>query len=347
MGKLQKIKDENPELFQKNINSENNGAVVQNIPLKLEEYEDKYFVGINLETKERIKIYLRDIEQKNISKQKKRKEIDDFQNQNDNKLYAEPGVSTLLFEGCYPDNKEPGVYSARWCNRISRNPQETRVMIVNCSLVFFKRKNEDGDEENILVRTIHPEKMKEVGNLETLEEDMSTMLSPVTPGSNPFVYIRITDDEGDVEIIPVQPKRVEREDGLGKTPAEGGESVEMFLNSEKSELVKIFIEDPEVKIELIPARVIFPGTATKENMLDAHPNAKKILKEAFYIKANKSNEDEQDKEDSSGEKSKNTYPELGFLKCCLAIRSHADGTPYFTHVRPIRPFEAATSVKDI
>ncbi len=182
---------------------------------------------------------------------------------------------------------------------------------------------------------------------------MAKLLTPTAPGSTPFVYIRITDDEGDVEVLSVLSKRVEREDGLGKKAADGEESADEFLESEKSELVKMLIEDPDVKIEVFPARALFPGTATKDKMLDAHPNAKKVLQESFYIKLNNKDAvkgeevEEGANEQEEANETQSSYPEIGFLKCCIAVRSHADGTPYFTHVKPLRPFDQAVSVKTI
>jgi hypothetical protein len=356
MGKLQQIKEENPNLFRSASSGDSNYVPPSNIPLRLESYEgDKYFIGTNLETKEKMKIHLMDIEQKNATKQKRRPELPDFREPSNKNLYAEPGKAIMLFESCYPDRNEEGVYVSRWASRISSDPKETQIVIADASLIYGKKKNNDAEEEYILLRTIHPTKATEVGDIDTLRSVMAKLLTPTAPGSTPFVYIRITDDEGDVEVLSVLSKRVEREDGLGKKAADGEESADEFLESEKSELVKMLIEDPDVKIEVFPARALFPGTATKDKMLDAHPNAKKVLQESFYIKLNNKDveeggegeEGEEMGEQSESSETQGNYPEIGFLKCCIAVRSHADGTPYFTHVKPLRPFDQAVSVKTI
>lgn len=351
MGKLQQIKEDNPNLFRSNSGNDNNYVPPSNIPLRLEEYEgDEYFVGTNLETKEKMKIHLMDIEQKNATKQKRRPELADFREPSNKNLYAEPGKAIMLFESCYPDRNEPGVYVSRWASRISSDPKETQIVIADASLIFGKKKNGDADEEYILLRTVHPTKSSEVGDIDTLRNVMAKMLTPQAPGSTPFVYIRITDDEGDVEVLSVLSKRVEREDGLGKKAADGEESADEFLESEKSELIKMLIEDPDVKIEVFPARALFPGTATKDKMLDSHPNARKILQESFYIKSKnegEEGEEEPEAEQTGSDKSQMNYQEIGFLKCCIAVRSHADGTPYFTHVKPLRPYDPAISIKAI
>jgi len=328
MGKLQQIKEENPNLFRSASSGDSNYVPPSNIPLRLESYEgDKYFIGTNLETKEKMKIHLMDIEQKNATKQKRRPELPDFREPSNKNLYAEPGKAIMLFESCYPDRNEPEVYVSRWASRISSDPKETQIVIADASLVYGKKKNNDAEEEYILLRTIHPTKATEVGDIDTLRSVMAKLLTPTAPGSTPFVYIRITDDEGDVEVLSVLSKR-------------------------QSELVKMLIEDPDVKIEVFPARALFPGTATKDKMLDAHPNAKKVLQESFYIKLNNkdtegSEEGEEMGEQNESNEAQGNYPEIGFLKCCIAVRSHADGTPYFTHVKPLRPFDQAVSVKTI
>jgi hypothetical protein len=355
MGKLQKIKEESPNLFRTGSGGDSNYVPPSNIPLRLEGYEDdKYFVGTNLETKEKMKIHLMDIEQKNATKQKRRPELADFMEPSNKNLYAEPGKAIMLFENCYPDRNEEGVHVSRWVSRISSDPKEAQIVIADASLIFGKNKRGDSEEEYILLRTVHPTKAVEVGDIDTLSNVMAKMLTPQAPGSTPFVYIRITDDEGDVEVLSVLSKRIEREDGLGKKAADGADSVEEFLESEKSEIVKMLIEDPDIKVEVFPARALFPGTATKDKMLDLHPNARKILQESFYIKSNDDVND--DSNESDGEMDKNSgnegsksynYQEIGFLKCCIAVRSHADGTPYFTHVRPLRPYDPALSIKTI
>ena len=109
--------------------------------MRLESYEgDKYFIGTNLETKEKMKIHLMDIEQKNATKQKRRPELADFREPSNKNLYAEPGKAIMLFESCYPDRNEPGVYVSRWASRISSDPKETQIVIADASLIFGKKK---------------------------------------------------------------------------------------------------------------------------------------------------------------------------------------------------------------
>lgn len=347
MGKLEKMKQENPDWFKSSSTNEG-GASPQNIPLKLESYEDGCFCGMNLETKENVRVYLREIEQKNATNKRKRPELEDFSDPANTNIYAKPGEAVMLFESCYPD-KEAGVFNARWGNKISNNPQETKVVIAHASLHFGSKRGDNGqDTEYLLLRTVHPEHCVEVGDMDSLNKALTKYLHPNAPGANPFVYIRITDDEGDTEIVEARAKKIDRDDGMGKMSAEAQDSVQEFLNSERSEIVKMLLEDPDVRIEVFPARVLFPGTATKENMLDLHDNAKRVLKEAFYIKKPNSNETQQEDDgEQSSQADTGQSPETGFAKCCIAIRAHADGTPFFTHVRPLRPFEAAVSIKDI
>ena len=329
MSILQQYKAEHPELTK--VKTEKSTATPLNLPIKCVGYEDDVLLGIRLDTNEEVKIKLMTIEQKTTSKYK-RIEIKDFANEK-SKHYAAPGQAVFIAETCY--HAKDDLYNCRWLKVISTDPLKTKIDIFNCSLVNFKKKlSDDQVNEIIFVKVAIPEKAKIINSNDELESVMSGLLNPRHIGSNPFCYVRIKDNNSnDVEFVEVTPQRTEREDGLGKKCVEGSVSAKAFMDSPESKMIRDLLDSSsdEVTVDVIPGSVIYPGTATKEKMIESHPNAKKILEESFYIPS--ANE--------------GGYPEVGYLKCVLATRKHADGTSYFTFVKPIFQYVEAISVKNI
>ncbi len=335
MSIFEKYKEEHPDL---NVTKQKGDGSTQsaiNIPVKCTSYDGDILVGINIDTKEEVRIRLKEIEQ-NPSSKYKRIEIKNFADPK-SKHYAEPGKAVFMAENCYPD--KDGGYNSRWLKVISADPQQTAVHTMNASLVVIKKKEKDSEHVNeiIFARTVFPEKATVVENTSDLENVLSSVLNPKHIGSNPFCYVRIKDNSsGAVEYVEVIPLRVEREDGNGKKCVEGSVSAKSFIGSTESQMIRDLLNDsPDlVTVDVIPASVIYPGTSTKEKMIQNHPNAKKILEESFYIKSSETDE-------------ANARPETGYLKCVLATRKHADGTSYFTFIKPIHNFIEPTSVKQL
>lgn len=328
MSILKKYKEEHPELAKQKTEKSSTSSV--NLPIKCTGYEGEYLLGIRLDTKEEVKIKLMPIEQNTNSKYK-RIEISDFENKK-SKHHAAPGSAVFIAETCFlvKDN----VYNSRWLKIISSDPLQTSVSIFNCSLISFVRGEGDKQQEIIFSKLAFPEKIKIINSVEEMETVIASLLHPKGVGSNPFCYVRIKDNESkDIEFVEVQPQRTDREDGLGKKCVDGVESAKFFIESNDSKMIRDLLETAgdRVSVDIIPGAIIYPGNATKEKMIDAHPNAKKVLNESFYI-------------DSSVEGSR---PEVGYLNCVFATRKHADGTSYFTYIKPINNYMAATSVKDL
>jgi hypothetical protein len=332
MGILSRYKEEHPELAksEKGTDSRTNTPPL-NLPVKCTGYDGEFILGVRLDTKEEIKIKLRPIDQ-NASSRFKRIEVEEFANPK-SKHHAKPGFATFVAESCY--HEKENVYNSRWVKIISEDQQKTAIYIVNASYVSIKKN--DGETEVIFVKTSYPEKAKLVSSVDDLENTLAVMLQPKSIGSNPFVHVRITDiNANEVEYFDVIPQKVEREDGLGKKCVEGATSAHNFINSDDSKMIRdLLTESPElISVEVIPAAVIYPGSATKDNMVNSHPNAKKVLEESFHIK-------------SKEEVQTGGRPENGYLKCILATRKHADGTSYFTFIKPIHQYTEPMSVKNL
>lgn len=332
MSIFSKYKEEHPELAAKPAKTEGSTPAL-NLPVKCVSYEGEFLIGIRLDTQEEIKIRLKTIEQNPTSKYK-RIEIPEFANPK-SKHHAAPGKATFVAENCY--HEKENIYNSRWLKVISADPQQTAIHVMNSSLVFIRKKDGDAVNEFIFAKTAFPDKAKIINSAEELESTLSVMLHPKNIGSNPFCYVRIKDTvSGDVEFVEVIPQRTEREDGNGKKCVDGTVSAKHFMESVESQMIRDLLhqESNNVSVDVIPASVIYPGSSTKENMVNSHPNAKKILEESFFIK-------------SSQEEETGNRPEVGYLKCIIATRKHADGTSYFTFIKPVQQFLEPTSVKAI
>lgn len=337
MSIFSKYKEEHPELAAKQTKTEGSTPAL-NLPVKCVSYEGEFLVGIRLDTQEEIKIRLKTIEQNPTSKYK-RIEIPEFANPK-SKHHAVPGKATFVAENCY--HEKENIYNSRWLKVISADPLQTAIHVMNASLVFIRKKDGDAINEFIFAKTAFPEKAKFVNSVAELESTLSVLLHPKNLGSNPFCYVRIKDNSSnEVEFVEVIPQRTEREDGNGKKCVDGTVSAKHFMESVESQMIRDLLDKSttetdtyNVTVDVIPASVIYPGTSTKENMITNHPNAKKILEESFFIK-------------SAQEVETGNRPEVGYLKCIIATRKHADGTSYFTFIKPIQQFLEPTSVKVI
>jgi len=332
MSIFSQYKEQHPELAAKSTKTESSVNPL-NLPVKCISYEDGILVGLRLDTQEEIRIRLKAIEQNPTSKYK-RIEINDFANPK-SKHHATPGKAVFVAENCYLD--KDNTYSSRWLKVISADPLTAAVHVMNASLVFIRKKEGDNINEIIFARTAFPEKAKIVNSVTELENTLSSLLNPKHIGSNPFCYVRIKDTEsGEVEYVEVRPLRKQREDGNGQQCVDGSDSAAAFMAATESQMIRDLLEEStdRVNVDVIPAAIIYPGPSTKENMVEGHPNAKKILEESFFIK-------------SAEEGETGSRPEIGYLKCIIATRKHADGTSYWTYIKPIHQFLKPTSVKSI
>lgn len=332
MGKLSDFKQN----LKTNTQSE---TVTENIPVRFIEFIDNNtgIKGIRLDTKEEVTVYLRDISTKDQPAQqgaKKRPEFVDFVK---GKYKAEPNRTVFVIESSYKDKNDPSKYFGRWIKLASKNPEEAKVVIVYSSLAFIKREN----AETIFTKTVFPKTMVEVTSEDELKHALLTCLTPKAPGSNPFAVIKLTDNNTkEVETVEVYSARVEREDDIpGKKTADALYSYENFMTkSPQSQMIKEFISDPDITIEVMTGAILYPGSMTKEQMLKSHVNSKKILQSAFYVNRPTSTEEGS---------SEDVAHEIGYVKCILATRVHADETPYFTFIKPIVNFPTSISIKDI
>lgn len=313
MGTLDNFKANNPDLVK---NTENYNTI--NLAIRVSGYEDnKYAIGERLDTKETVKVYLRDVEK---TGKYSRPEISDLMKK------VSPG-GVIKFEGCYLDDQ--GVYVSRWGRVLieDKTKEATSVLVAEAYVNYAKKQNTE--DEYVQVVIAYPTKKKTVGNMEELNQVMSQLLEAKTPGSNPFVYLKISDSDGSVDMSKVYSKSVE-ENGVRRR-CSGAECVQAFLDGNNSAVVKGVISENDITVELIPGFAVYPGTNYKEKLLERDTFLRNILSGCFNTNKN----------------DQNLPLELGFLKTIITLRKHEDGTPYIIDVAPVANQDDPVSAKDL
>ncbi len=370
MGKLDSYKKANPEAFQAKTVSGNNQerTPVINLLLKVSDYEIggglndldvNFMLGTRVDTGEEIKIKLFEVEQKGSYK---RPEIFEFADKRNRKRHI-PAENFVVFEQARDEGN--GVFSARWAVPLDRDPRGTRAFVMLASLshrVYEKEKNgEKYQDETFRIRTLINRPAKEVTTVEDFETQVADLLTPRKPGSNPEAIVRITDDEGEKEIVTIFPERHEVENEYNekfkRVVPEGGQSVENFKieQADRFNLISAMIVDADVKVEVIGASVLYPGKATKEKLQEQHAVSKKHLIESFYVKKpTEEVQPAQPNEEGVPEVPSEVpaaqpqgFPEVGYHFCVIGTRTYDDGTPYLTYIKPLHEYSVAESIKDI
>lgn len=366
MGKLDSYKKANPEAFQSHTSNGNqqDRKPVINLLLKVTGYElggaldSNFVVGTRVDTGEEVKVRLQEIEQ---TGKYKRPEISEFGNPRDRKRYVSEG-NFFVFEQSREDMA--GIFTSRWAVPLDRDPRNTTAFVMLASLSHRVYEREDNGNiiknEVFKISTLPNKGATTVTTVEELEAELSNYLTPRKPGSNPEGIVRITDEEGEKEIITIYPEREEVEGEFGekfkRVVTEGGRSLENFKleQADKWAMIVAMVEDADVTVEAMASSILYPGSATKEKLESQHESSKKHLVESFYVKEavqpaqpeNGVPADETPNEDEKPTLPK-SYPELGYQFCVIALRMFPDGTPYLTYIKPLTEYNVAQSIKDI
>jgi hypothetical protein len=311
MGDISNFKDNNPSLSNAS-DSQKSSAIT--LAVKVESCEDnKYIIGTRVDNDQPVKVFLRPWEK-----------TGNFDRPEIPSLYKNCGKNGILkFDSCYID--ETGNYSSRWGKVLVDDPTKTNVLVALAYVNYAKKPS--SNEEYIQIVTVHPKSSKNAGSLEDLTTILSNFLEAKTKGSNPFVFLKISDGE-DVEVQKVYPKTVP--DGDYKKKASGIESAKEFLDGKYSELVKSLIDKDNITVQVIPARVVYPGNKYKDSLL-RHDYNRTVLSEVYNI----------NKDDTNKPRA------LGFVNTILALRKHEDGTPYVIDVSVISQQDDPVLIKDL
>ncbi len=348
MGALNQLKKENPDAFKGKEIKGNSGnrKVSCNLPIKVTGFElggtlDTNFVlGTSLVTKEAVKVRLAASDQDPKNKYK-RIEVADFANPS-HKRYVKKDCM-MVFEGA--EKGIDGNYFSRWGVVLDRDPKGTSVNVMNASYVHGVKDTNGLKSEWFRITAIPPIQPSVVSNKEEFDNELMKVLKPKFNGSNPLAYVRLTDNTGDIHVVNIEPLKADVVDGDKKykrVVQDSKESLDFFVknNEETYTLIVNSCVSEEIVVEVIAAATLFPGSATKEKMESQHENSKLIIARTFHV-------DNTEKEVDGGEPSANKYPEIGYVKCVLATRIYADGTPYLTYIKPVEQFDKAVSIRDL
>lgn len=344
MGKLTDLKNEKPEIFKTQSKTANVAIEKENVPIKVTGYEiggsldTNFILGKRVDTKEEIKVRLEEIDQK--GSKYKRVEVNEFANPKNSKSHVRVGCF-MVFEGA---RKAPdGSYYARWGVTLDRDPEGTKVLVMNSCLKGGTSEKDGLQSEWFNIQALLPIDPITIKTKEEFENTVSKQLTPKFNGSNPRTFVRIKDEDNEVHIIEILNKRVDVEEDdkkFKRAASDGRVSLDHFIesNKEQYDLIISLINEPEITIELIPSSVLYPGAATKEKMVSMHESSKKILLDSFIVKPS---------DEEQGEDQKSKITSFGYQPCILATRMYADGTPYVTYIRPVKFFNNPKPIETI
>lgn len=266
--------------------------------------DNKYIIGKRLDNQEDVKVYLRDLKKELKNSKYKRPSVQD--------LFKKTKNGILKFEHCYLD--ENGAYSSKWGKVLSDDENKTQVAIVKSSVYYGKIPN--SENEFVQVSVVYQSHKKIVKDIHEFKNIMIRFLQPKTPGSKNFSFIKINDGE-QTEVLRAYGKSQKNNDNINVNLT-GEESFEEFTKTDSYKMVEELIKSESITIEIIPARIIYPGSNYKEKLLE-----QSFLRETLST-VFKSNIDDANKPQG-----------LGYKNCILTLRSHDDGTPYIIDIAPI------------
>jgi len=284
-----------------------------NLPVLITGYEDnQFFIGQRLDTKEMVKIKLReDVVAKGANPKPVVADFSDFKN----KRYAKPNDAILLFDNSYVG--EDGVWVSRWANTLHKTPKmESQVLIMNSSIRFV----EDKGQKYVQVRVM--KKRAWINSIQELEANLVMALNPKSPSSRPFAYVRLKSSDEEVVTYYVSPKMIEIEvNGQKvKSPALGQESYQEFLTKEHSKVIMECCNLPEVTVEVLYGTSIYFGGDTKDKYF-SNAAIRGMLESAYFIDPAKDN----------------SLQNLGFKKTVIAVREMhgTNGLMFVTEAKPL------------
>jgi hypothetical protein len=307
-----------------NSGGDNNRQSI-NLPVKITAYEeDKYFIGERIDTKEMVKVKLR--EDVSATGKNARPEVVDFQDRR-SKRYAPPGDSILLFDNAYLG--EDGVWISRWANTLhKKRKMEAKVLVLPATVRFV----DDANKPYIQVRVIKGTKW--IHTLEDLEYALTKALQPKGAGSRPFAHVRLKSSEGEERIYTVSPKMLETtmNEQQMKIPASGEESYQNFLEQEKNKLIIDCCSTPEITVEVLTGASLYLGGDTRDRFLST-AYLRNMIEPAYLI-------------DKAGNKEISNY---GYQKTVIAVREIEDvnGLMFVSDVKPLVNNTQAVSIMEL
>jgi hypothetical protein len=307
-----------------NTGGDNNRQSI-NLAVKITGYEeDKYFIGQRIDTKEMVKVKLR--EDVSAKGQNARPEVIDFQDRR-SKRYAPPNDSILLFDNAYIG--EDGVWVSRWANTLhKKRKMEAKVLILPATVRFV----DDQTNKYVQVRVIKSRKW--INTEEDLKYNLIKALQPKGAGSRPFAHVRLKSAEGEQRIYTVSPKMLDTtiNDQQMKIPATGEESYKNFAEQEKNKMIIDCCSIPEITVEVLTGASLYLGGDTRDRFLSTH-HLRNMIEPAYLI-------------DKAGNREISNY---GYQKTVIAVRELADvnGLMFVSEVKPLVNNTQVVSIVDL
>ena len=308
-----------------NYSSGENKGTTYNMPVKITGYEnDTYFLGERIDTKEMVKIKLRDVPKKG---ENARPEVTDFQDRR-SKRYAPPNDSILLFDNCYQE--EDGTWNSRWANTLhKKRKMEAKVLVLPSTVRFV----DDGNNRYVQVRTLKSHHW--INTPEDFQYALTKALQPVSAGSRPFAYIRLTSNEGEKRLYTASPvmQEVSMEGQTIRIPADGEVSYQNFAQQDRNKLIYDCINMPEVTVEVITGSSLYFGGDTRDRLLST-PYLREMIEPAYFIDKNAENLRE--------------ISNYGYKKTVIAVRQieEANGLLFVSDAKPLENNTPAVSIYD-
>lgn len=316
------------------VSSKNDNQETINIPITVTGYIDnEFFEGIRLDTKEKVKIKMRPVEQKG---ENLRPVVENFADKK-HKRYAEVNKSILLMENCYQE--EDGTWNTRWANTLSSPKYKATVCILYSNVKIVEKTNRTYVEVNTL------KSKKIISSVEDFKNVLLEAFSPKVNKARNFALIRLTDADGYKVIFNAYPNLVEiEEDGEKFKVMDSPElSYKKFMedpkNAKKIKTIMDLINVPDITIEVFLGTTLYLGADTNKKIVDNQFQSEQFKKEYIVKK-------EEKEQTPDGEVIK-VVERAGFKKTIIAFKNRDDGSLFVTALKALVNNEPPVLLDDL
>ena len=296
-------------------NMENVAVIITNYDL-----ENKLFEGIRIDSKEEVRVRLREDKQK---RQYSRPEIEDFAADPRKSKSSTDIGGVIQFDRTYLD--KDGVLNAGWATALTHSKDEGDVMV---RMAKFTMSTSENDHEWAAIDVVYPERVVKTTDLEEFKETLAKMLEPQVPTDPRTVAIRIQDDDTVAFFSAYATKTEKNEEGYLVT-SKGEESAEEFFKTEEFKLIEQYLENG---VMLIPGRRVYAGPATRGKLFSEN-NVNKTARLCSQYEVKDGDE--------------NDMKNYGFVNSNIVLRQHPDKSYYFTHIGPVVDNSEPMSIQDL
>tara|TARA_B100000700_G_scaffold267699_1_gene307830 strand:+ start:97482 stop:98450 length:969 start_codon:yes stop_codon:yes gene_type:complete len=317
---LNQFKNENKNIFEK----KNTQSSTYNLPIKVTDYQGNLIVGTRIDTKEEVKVMLR--EDVTATDGNEKPTVENFSNPQDFDFYLEPNNpnSIIVFDSAYFDNKDQ-VWKARWPNIASKPTKKANVLVLNSTLNIVNYEGNKFIAANIIKRKLL------VNNIEDLKNNIIKALTPNAPRVTPSAIIRLKDDTNESLTIEIYARKDDNKNFI--TPQNYIEDI--FNNDERLKKISELITQPQITTEVLMASSMNIGGKTNQ----------KLLKSNFFINMVENEYQEKEEKIEDGVE-KSTIHKL-YKPTVLVVRTREDGSPFIISAKPLLNRETGKRIEDI